>query len=273
MQRSKLGLFAGTLALAATISLFSACHRDKNKTTDTKEDTGYASDQVLSEKLYDDAQTMADKGNASTGSGGFKTTACGSVSHPTSSSFIIDFGSTNCLCTDGRYRRGKIIVNYTGAYADSASTHTITFDNYYQNDNKIEGTKTVTNMGHNSSGQPYFSVTVDGTITKTDGSTIGTSSTRVRTWTAGYNTPINWTDDVYQITGSGTITRAAGTVTVAITAPLIVSLDCRWIEAGTISHTLPGGAVRTLNYGSSPACDDQAVLTLATGTTYNITLP
>ena len=27
----------------------------------------------------------------------------------------IDFGSTNCLCPDGRYRRGKIVVVFTGS--------------------------------------------------------------------------------------------------------------------------------------------------------------
>jgi hypothetical protein len=274
MRKSKFMLYAGTLLLTASVSLFTACRKNDKDTTDTKEDTGYASDQNLAEKIFDDAQTMSDKGaNTTSGSGAFKTSACGTVTH-SAGTFTIDFGSANCLCTDGRNRRGKIIVNYSGgAYADSGSTHTITFDNYYQNDNKVEGTKTVTNMGANSAGQPYFAITVIGTVTKTDGTVITTNWTRTRTWTAGYATPINWLDDVYEITGAGTTVRPAGTVTVNITAPLVVALNCRWVEAGTVVYTLSSGLTRTLSYGATAACDDQATLTLPGGAVYNITLP
>ena len=179
------------------------------------------------------------------------------------------------MCTDGRERRGKVIINYTGAYRDSGSTHTITFDNYYQNDNKVEGTKTVTNMGKNSAGQLYFAISVDGKVTKSTGDVITAKWTRVRTWVEGSSTLLNWKDDVYHITGTGLITRPKGTVNVEIptATPLVVSLDCRWIEAGSIVYTLPDGKTRTLNYGTTPACDNQAVITLPTGTTKTITLP
>ncbi len=33
----------------------------------------------------------------------------------------IDFGETNCLCEDNRYRKGKIIVEYTGNYYEEGS--------------------------------------------------------------------------------------------------------------------------------------------------------
>lgn len=266
-------MYGAAMLLIAAASLFAACKKkDDDKQNNTTEDTTYATDQNLAEKIFDDAQTLSDKGKNTSGSGSFKTTACGSVTH-SGNTFTIDFGTANCLCSDGRNRRGKIIVTYTGNYVDSASSHTITFDNYYQNDNKVEGTKTVTNMGNNSAGQPFFNITVNGMITKPDGTTIGSSWTRVRTWTEGYNTPINWTDDVYQITGSGTVTRTAGTVNVNITSPLVVALNCRWIEAGSVTYTLASGATRVLNYGTTPACDAAATLTTAAGTTVSITLP
>jgi len=277
MQKSKLMLFVSTAAIATSVCLFTACHKNDNKdntTTTTTEDTGYATDHNLSEKMYDDAQTIGDKANVTTGSGAFKPSGCATVTK-SGTTITVDFGSANCLCSDGRNRRGKIIINYTGAYGDSASVHTITFDNYYQNDNKVEGTKTVTNMGHNSAGQPYFNVTVNGTITKTDGTTIVTNWTRVRTWTAGYGTPLVWSDDVYKITGSGTITRPAGVVNVSIATatPLEIHGDCKWIEAGSITYTLPTGVTRTLNYGATPVCDADATVTLPSGVTKSITLP
>ncbi|MBX2907629.1 MAG: hypothetical protein KF744_16410 [Taibaiella sp.] len=276
MQKSKLMLFVGAATLAISVSLFTACKKNNDNNTNsttTTEDTGYATDQNLAEKTFDDAQDIADKANGSgAGSGAFKTSGCATVT-VSSGVITIDFGPTNCMCSDGRNRRGKIIVNYTGAYRDSGSVHTITFDNYYQNDNKIEGTKTVTNMGHNGSGQLYYNINVVGTITKPDGTTIGVNWDRVRTWTAGESTLLNWADDVYTITGSGTIVRSAGTVTVAITTPLEVHLNCRWIEAGKVTYTLPSGGTRIMNYGDTPNCDNDAVVTLPSGVTHAITLP
>ena len=281
MTRSKISVVLGTAALTLGAFIFVVSCNRKDKNTTTTEDTGYTSDQFVADKSFNDVQSIADQAStiSTGGSLGYKTSeltsGCATVTRSTGS-IIIDFGTTNCLCNDGRYRRGKILVSYTGNYSDSASTHTITFDNFYQNDNKVEGTKTVTNMGHNSLGQPYFNVTVAGTITKSTGGTVLTAWSRVRTWTAGYNTPTDFTDDVYAITGTGTITRANGTVvTVSISnaAPLIIASGCRWIEAGTLTYTLPSSLTRSINYGSTANCDADAVLTLPSGATYNITLP
>lgn len=265
-----------------TVGAFLFIASCKKNDKDVAEDTGYSTEHTVAEKSFDDAQSIADMA-ATVASGsnlGYKTTeltagGCATVTRSTGS-IVIDFGATNCMCLDGRNRRGKILVAYTGAYADSGSVHTITFDNYYQNDNKVEGTKTVTNMGNNSAGQPYFSVVVSGTIILSTGGTMTTAFNRTRTWTAGYTTLGDRSDDVYAITGGGTITRPSGSVVaVAIsnTAPLLVAAGCRWIEAGTITYTLASGAMRTINYGTTPACDATAVITLPSGATYTVTLP
>ncbi len=272
MKHTKFIYLAGLLAIA--ISTMAACNKTDKNAEDTN-DTGYASDQTLSEKLFDDVQVLSDLAAGYTGTGSLKTTACGAITK-VPNVITIDFGTTNCLCSDGRNRRGKIIINYTGNYADSNSTRNITFDNYYQNDNKVEGTKTVTNMGRNSLGQPYFNVSVAGTITKPDGTVITPNWGRVRTWTSGYNTPTIWTDDEYKIIGSGTIIRSSGVVNVAIadSLPLVVATNCQWVKSGSIVYTLSGGRTRTLNYGNTPACDNQATLTFQpSGTTVAVTLP
>lgn len=266
--------FSKVALLAISTAVMLSCNKKQTTVADTN-DTGYASDQVLSEKLFDDVQVIADLAAEYTGTGSFKTTACGAISK-VPNVITIDFGTTNCMCADGRNRRGKIIISYTGNYADSNSTHTIKFENYYQNDNKVEGTKTVTNMGRNSSGQPYFNVSVVGSITKPDGTVVTPNWARERTWIAGYNTPANWTDDEYKIVGSGTIIRSSGVVNVAIvdSFPLIIATNCQWVKSGSIVYTLPGGRSRTLNYGNVPACDNQATLTFKpSGTTAAITLP
>jgi hypothetical protein len=289
MKKSTFLLCLSTAAITLSVFMLTvtSCRKgkDDNNTTTTAEDKLSASDNALADQTFDDAQNNADKAmNVSNGgSMGLKTTAgcSATVTHSTDTT-IIDFGPVNCTGAGGRTRRGKIIVVHTGGhYADSGHSHTITFDNFYLNDNKITGYKTVTNMGHNSAGQPYFNITVNGTITRTTGATIAQNSTRVRTWTAGYSTTGSvaaLADDVYSITGTGTLVRtsATGTVTtlnVNTTSPLIVATACQWIQAGTISFTSGTGATRTLNYGTTPVCDDQATLTLASGAVHTITLP
>lgn len=280
MKATRISLLLGASALAMASIFYTSCNK---KTDDNNEDTGYSTEQSISEKSFSDAQSIADlASNVNSGSSlGYKTTAltaggCATVTRA-ADSMVIDFGATNCLCHDGRYRRGQIIVRFTGRYADSGSVHTITFRNYYQNDNQVLGTKVVTNMGNNSAGQPYFNVTVAGSVVLASGAgTITTNWTRVRTWTAGYTTLTDWSDDVYQIYGTGTITRPSGAlVNVAIsnTTPLVVAAGCRWIQAGTVVYTLPSGLTRTINYGTTPTCDAAATITLPSGRTIAVTLP
>jgi hypothetical protein len=272
MNSSKiiLSISAGVLLSAFVFTV--GCNKSKNNS----EDTSYATDYAAAEKITNDVQTVADQAATVSGNMAYRTTAttgsgCATVTHSfngTDSVLTIDFGSTDCLCHDGSYRRGQIIVTYTLGYRDSGSVHSIAYNNFYHNDNQVTGSKTVTNMGHNSAGQVYFDVVENCTITKTNGEAHTVSWNRVRTWiTEG-------SPNVYSITGSGTLVRPNGrTVEATITVPLIVASDCRWIEAGTIVHTLPNGLSRTVNYGSTAVCDDMAVITLPNGTTKNVTLP
>lgn len=277
MRTAKITAF-GTMVVFSAILLFAACKRDKtnNMTSSTDEDTYYMEDQARMDQTYDDVQSITDQAYSNAGTV-FKgaddetvLSGCATVTHDTTTTprkITIDFGTTNCTCRDGRLRRGKIIVTYSGKYRDSGSVHTIGFDGYYVNNNSVLGTRTVTNMGKNSSGQSYFNIAVNGMIVLTTGDTISHVATRVRTWTAGENT-LALSDDEYNITGSGTNTRRTGKiVNYTIANPLVVALNCNWIKQGTIEFT-PAGATsvkRTIDYGSG-SCDDQATVTVGTKT-------
>ncbi|PKP03143.1 MAG: hypothetical protein CVU11_09255, partial [Bacteroidetes bacterium HGW-Bacteroidetes-6] len=111
---------------------------------------------------------------------------------------IVDFGTTNCLGSDGRYRRGSVEMSITGWYRDSGSVITVTPHNYYVNDNYIQGVKTLTNNGHNTSSNLTYTLVVNGTVTTSEG-TISWSSTRYHEWIEGESTILNPWDDVYLI--------------------------------------------------------------------------
>ncbi|TND09332.1 MAG: hypothetical protein FD123_1419 [Bacteroidetes bacterium] len=271
MKTRKYFLNAITILAAVSFTLTS-CKKEDEDT-----DTSGASDNALAESTYQDAANIADE--AGTGAlsnyridpenGGLLTT-CATITRDSANSadadtITVDFGSVNCYCNDGRNRRGKILIVYNGTYRDSGSTWTITFDNYFVNDNQVMGSKTVTNNGHNSAGHLVYSINVNGTILlANNGGTITWTSQRQREWTAGESTPV-WYDDTYSITGSASGTGASGnTFTANITNPLIrnMAFGCRrHFVQGTFEFTPSNKPMRTVDFGNG-ACDDIATVTI-----------
>jgi hypothetical protein len=255
------------------------CKKEQNDN-----DTTAASDNAQAENIYDDASGSVDdaaKGNKylDPTATGILTTTCPTISidHPDSTTWpkvvTIDFGTTNCTNASGVARRGQIIATFSGPYRANGTVISITFNNYYVNDNHVEGTKTITNGGTNSLGQMFWTVVVQNAqITKTDGSFLNWSATRTRTWVAGQNTTGNWADDAYEITGSAAGSNSSGgTYTSTITSPLYLSWGCRWIEAGTMEVTPSGKPLRTIDFGTAGSCDNDATVTI-NGKVYNIIL-
>jgi hypothetical protein len=233
--------------------------------------------------MSNDVMNIADNA-AKTGSAGFRTSEatevfdglsqCATVTHDSISnpkSLVIDFGPTNCLCADGRYRRGKILVTYTGRYFETGSVKTMTFEEFYRNDNNLKGTRTITNNGLDANGRMNWTVNEQNMIiTKSNGKVVTRNSVRTRTMIAGYDTP-TWTDDVYEITGSASGVNGNGiSYTANITKALRRALSCRWIDSGTIEITPEGKATRTVDFGSG-TCDDQATVSVR-NRSRNITL-
>lgn len=102
----------------------------------------------------------------------------------TPDNLIIDFGSSNIFCF-GKLRRGKIIGIRTAPYLQSASTTTISFEDYYVNNHKVDGSKTVTNNGVNSDGNLTFGISKDIEISLTNGNEISWTANRTREWMVG----------------------------------------------------------------------------------------
>lgn len=261
--------FTGISFLVA-ITLF-ACRKEK----EVDNETNSAVDNNMAERLFNEVDNMVDAAASGYfGSTSFKSAydtsyfGCATVIHDTTSSprtLIIDYGTSNCSCGDGKTRRGRIVTTYTGKYRDVGTVITHTFDNYYVNNHKIEGTKTVTNQGLNGSGNTHFSIVVTGgKILKYDGGIITWESTRDREWIAGESTVLNFLDDEYKITGTASGTKSDGvSFTATIGIPLHVKLNCRWITAGSIAITPSGKATRTIDYGNGD-CDNNATVTINT---------
>jgi hypothetical protein len=191
----------------------------------------------------------------------------------------IDFGPANCKGNDGKERRGKIVVTITGKYRAQGTVITIKPDNYYINDNKVEGTKVVTNNGRNNANNLVYSVEVEGKITTTENKVIEWKSSRTREWIEGESTTF-WTngisgitDDVYSITGSGSgVNRNGRKFTVTITSPLRVQFCGYKIEItkGVLELQPEDLKKRVVDFGNGD-CDNQATATIGKKTyTFNL---
>ena len=187
---------------------------------------------------------------------------------------IINFGPTNCLCPDGRYRRGIIKVVFTGSDLRRHSGATVTRENYFVNDNQHTATRIFTDLGNGS-----FTVDVPSAsiIFANNGGTHSWTAHRIFTRTAGFATP-QISDDEYSITGSALGTNRKGVdYTATIMQPLIkrFTVGCfRHFVSGTVSISNSRSNTLLLNYdpAGTGVCDNIASVTINGGRTRTITL-
>lgn len=176
---------------------------------------------------------------------------------------VIDFGA-GCTGRDGRTRRGKILIVYTGRLILPGNSATTTFEGYYLDSIKVEGTHKVTNTS--TQDKRSFTIEVSNAqLTRPNGNYSTWNSARTITQTGGVATLLDLTDDVFSITGqaSGTLKKGDRTYQweAAITSPLIKKLICRWISQGTITISHNNTPVGVLDYGTGQ-CDRKATLTV-----------
>jgi hypothetical protein len=172
----------------------------------------------------------------------------------------INYGS-GCSGLNGSTRSGKINIVITGRRGTIGSTRTTTFDNYYFNGVKVEGTHVITTMPLNGQ-NPVFSVSLtSGRLTLPDGKTVERTVNHQREWITGYNTPRNAWDDEYLITGTASGKGINGN---SYTNTILSALDwkrtCEFIVSGSIKFERSGVEPVVLDYGTG-SCDAKATLT------------
>ncbi|MGA2296778.1 MAG: hypothetical protein ABSG15_04430 [FCB group bacterium] len=199
---------------------------------------------------------------------------CANITFDTTThTLTIDFGTSDCQCWDGNYRKGKIIAVFTGKWRTIGSSVNISLDNYYINDMLLEGTKEITITAAHQ-----WHVVVTGAILHTPTGNITWDCDRITTKTAGYDTPIIWRDDVYSITGTANGVNRKGvafSATVDQNNPLIKEMSCakKDFVSGILTIINSKGDTLSVNYDptGTELCDKLVNVTI-NGKTYTIYL-
>ena len=173
---------------------------------------------------------------------------------------IIDFGNTNHL-HNGKLRKGIINVTFTGKYSEYLSVITTTFDNYYVNNNLVQGEVILTNQGETDTitGKIRFTINIQNASVMTPNGLINWQSSITQEWVSGQDTYSEISDDKYIITGSGSGNNVNG-MPFQFTIMDTLNLDfsclppyCK-IKSGKTKISPNNYTDRIINYGDS-LCD------------------
>lgn len=172
---------------------------------------------------------------------------------------LIDFGVS---CTDqrGNTRSGKIRIVLSDSVRKTNSTAVMTFENYFVNSYKKEGTITWTNTSTPGT-RSWTRLTENGKVTAPDNRYWLHSGIRYVVQTAGVNTPMNLLDDIYSITGTHSVTNSSGkTRDCNVLDALQKKTACHNIDKGTLKVQGPNHYA-IINFGDG-TCDNLATISI-----------
>ena len=179
----------------------------------------------------------------------------------------INFGSEGCTDPKGNVRKGMIIMTFVG---DKKLGHTTTFQDFYMNAKKIEGTRTIelTKLV-----PPTFSILLEGgKVTWPDGTYATREASHTRVWIPDFQVPSNSTYTIKQGGTASGLKRDGKEYATEVTKDLIFKRSCMDpplkismpVEGTKVfTVTTPTGVekVMTVDFGSG-ACDKVITVTI-----------
>jgi hypothetical protein len=269
-------LFIGTLV---ALSFFVSCNSDEKTNDGTT--TAISNNEIITTSKIDasiedvtniaEDQFNAQQNNTAKPGGPVKNflPSCATITTVLTNNTwtkTVDFGVEGCTLDNGNVVKGKMVVSFANDFSASTQTISYTFDGFYHNGKKLQGSKnivrTIKTTNLLATAHPVSTATVDMTITFDDGGVYTRKGSLVKEMVAGYDTWFNWEDNAFLVTGSGSTTFPNGdTFSAEITTPLEFDASCRkpFAVKGVVSIT-KNGATAVLDYGDGN-CDTLAKVT------------
>lgn len=166
---------------------------------------------------------------------------------------FVNFGEA-CADNRGNVRSGELIITYSGRRFMPGSNVIIALSDYMINDIKLDGTRSMTNVGSSSVASPTFNVVLqDGRATFPDDSTAERSSNITWTWVRAAN-PL---DDEIVVSAQSTAngkTRDNISYSVSLDTPLRYKRFCGIAVEGIKRYQIGETSDIVVDYGSGD-CD------------------
>ncbi|WP_119792962.1 hypothetical protein [Flavobacterium anhuiense] len=186
--------------------------------------------------------------------------------------FLADFGTAGCEDGNKFTRKGKLKVTLSGPITETGSKMTIERIDYSINGIKLEGTIEYTNTITTPTVPQWTRKVTNGKLTDKQGAVYTNSGTYTTKQTAGVDTPLVLSDNVYEITeGTHTVTSSNGvTLTLTVKEPLIKKYSCLFISKGQLK--VQGGILNgVIDYGNND-CDALYTYTHENGSSFNLSM-
>lgn len=178
---------------------------------------------------------------------------------------VIDFG-TGCTDVRGIVRKGKITITYTGNRFTTGSKIVTTFQDYFRNGVKVEGTHTLTNVTATNVSYPRFSVViVGGKLTFPDGRTITREHSFTREWQRAINPALDKWVILAGSSASGT-NKGGKSYTMVVQKDIVYSRACQisnrvFIAVSGTKVFTTDSKTFTVDYGNGD-CDNDITVTV-----------
>ncbi len=307
MKTKQVILTLSTVVLAGSLMLTS-CRKKTKEEEKPDDDQTEASDHTVAENTMNDVEGIgsqgSENGSLSTyrmgGNEAIFTSSCTTVtSNTVSKTVTVDFGSSPCLCADGKMRSGKLIFDYststntimpiyyrTPGFKCSVASQNYVVDSYTVNIIN----KTLENITPLASVSPSlvpgtmltWSISANVNIIKpSGGGTISWICNRTKkllntastTCYNGQGIPIIWSQAKIQLDGTASGTTASGNSYTSNIIALVRDFGgCTLLGgrhpfiSGDIQFTPGTKATRYINFGSG-TCDNNGTITIK-GITY-----
>jgi hypothetical protein len=172
----------------------------------------------------------------------------------------LDFGDGCSGSVDSVMRKGKIIYVFSGDLLTPGTTVSATFDQYFVNGYGLQGACSIGNNSTLQNGVSFTLQITNGIFTFPDLTNFHYSANKTIQMTAGSSTPLDFSDDIYSITGNSNFTASDGSSLVStVTTPLVRAFICKYISAGVISFVYDNSVKGTIDFGDG-TCDNAATL-------------
>ena len=270
------------MATILSASMFYSCSKDDSPDNATPPEDLTAQEltaaRIQSDLVFDDvsSEVLQVTLNGTTGAASTTSAACATVTISPQDlttwpkTITIDYGSTGCVGINGWVRKGKISYTLTKLPRETGAVVNVSFDNYFVNGYKLEGSYSITNNGSADANLNITTRLVNGKITYPDGKWYTRTSTINWQQVAGSATA-SVLDDEFNVTGEAVIKSSANNELITSSkTPLLRKVTCGNFVSGQLNVAY-NGIAGVLDFGGG-TCDKKATLSLG-ARNYEVTLP